>query len=96
MTDAQKQSLDRRPTCKTCVFFDRELSDDTFGRCKKNAPKLATFKKMVKDDWANAGIWPVIHDWEWCGNHQDFGHWYRNDFDQPPARTADHEEIADE
>lgn len=85
MTDAQQKSLERRPKCSTCIYFSMDLPSDVSGSCRKQSAKLPSIKKSIVDDDATRAVWPTVWYYEWCGSHQDFGRWYRNDFDKSDA-----------
>ncbi len=65
-----------RPTCKTCVFFYDDESEER-GECHRYPPKVAQTKEQQKEsELAGCGIFeswfPDVHNSEWCGEHPEF------------------------
>jgi len=50
-----------RSKCATCRHFD--AVDDRQGFCRVSPPTR---------DKQGDGVWPLVHNYEWCGNHRPF------------------------
>lgn len=50
-------------TCKNCKYsFDTNIDPPQFLECRIEPPKLLKNSPF--------GVWPVIHENQWCGKHQ--------------------------
>lgn len=71
-----------RPTCKTCLYWNREGEDSEEGTCRRYPPTgpLKPYAEPTHGNdpahW-NATEWnfPVTYDEESCGEHTDFPAW---------------------
>ena len=56
----------RSERCETCRWFCRLDPSDTFGQCRKKAPKLP-------NSFCNVGVWPEEPYYAWCGDWKPLG-----------------------
>lgn len=65
MTDGQGRTpVDPgHPSCATCRHYLPEVMERGF--CRRHAPKPA-----CREDPDSEVIWPLIHDVDWCGEHE--------------------------
>jgi hypothetical protein len=68
-----------RPTCKSCLYWDRTgqgRSGGTCRRCPPTGPLKPYAEPTSGEDPAHwhPSEWnvPVTYDFEWCGEHPDF------------------------
>jgi hypothetical protein len=56
------ENRNARRRCRTCDFYDGVF-------CRRHPPVVAP--EALGDDKAlDAGVWPVVHDEDWCGEHK--------------------------
>lgn len=58
--------------CKDCIFFDptdhpKQKGEVQLGSCRQHAPTL------VATAANDAAVWPVVRDWDWCGDFRPLG-----------------------
>lgn len=100
---------EQRPTCETCVYWER--LDDEIGKCRKLSPRytsaaLGRWCDDTRDDKGmrhdhNCTAWPVTFDCDWCGSHPDFPAWIEHnrrrtdDAKRQAKRVANLEKLAE-
>ena len=57
-----------RPTCETCVFWERNREGVTGGTCRIRAP-------VCGGEFNEETMFPPQQSASWCGEHPDFAAW---------------------
>lgn len=86
-----------RPKCETCPYYHNcgchdEMGD--IGECRLSNPKpwntCYQSQEYVQDyDDGRKAFWPVVHHYDWCGQHPDFPAHIASLKRPAPARTID-------
>ena len=62
------QATDLKHNCGDCKFVMRVGMAGGAGRewfeCRRHSPSVRI------DDDAQAGVWPIVIEFQWCGNHE--------------------------
>ena len=78
--DDDRKVGDRRLTCRSCRWFDKDDVDSDFGSCHYNAPEAGVRLKVeYREKGVPAAIWPMVCELDWCRQHipstgKDFVH----------------------
>jgi len=67
----------KKPTCKTCKFFDRHETQADEGSCRESSPQLTVVMMTQRNEISGGAIqiptplaaWPNVKDDMWCGRY---------------------------